>query len=174
MQLSWAAIVGALLGLALVLSACGDDRSAAAGEPTSPPAAGTSAASAAPPAKPAAPRGGACRSQLRGFLAAMSALRERLARGSSYDQYLAAVRRLRGAYDGIEAARLPIGCLLASGGPGERAFNFYVDAANVWGDCLATVSCDTASIEPELQRKWALASAQLSRAQRGLPRASRG
>jgi len=99
---------------------------------------------------------------------AMSSLRARLARGLSYDDYLRAVRRLRSVYDGIDARRLPIGCLLTGGTPAERAFNLYVDAANAWGDCLATASCETTAIEPKLQRLWALASAQLTRAGRAM------
>ena len=98
----------------------------------------------------------------------MSSLRASLARGLSYEDYLHAVRHLRSDYDGIDAHKLPIGCLLISGTPAERAFNLYIDATNAWGDCLATASCETATIEPRLQHKWTQASAQLSRAQRTL------
>ena len=154
------ATVGTLLGLALILPACGEDRSTAADKPAS---------TASVTAKPAPPRR-ACRSQLHGFLASMDALRDKLARGLSYDGYLHEVKALRAAYNSVDADKLPIGCLLASGTPGERAFNLYIDAVNAWGDCLATVSCDTASIEAKLQHKWALASTQLSTAQAGLNR----
>ncbi|HEU4736706.1 MAG TPA: hypothetical protein VFS48_06745 [Solirubrobacterales bacterium] len=100
----------------------------------------------------------------------MSALRDELARGLSYEDYLREVQSVRSLYRDIEAGKLTVGCLLASGGPAERAFNLYIDAANTWGDCLATVSCSTRSIEPQLQRKWALAAHQLAVAQRGLRR----
>jgi hypothetical protein len=155
MRLSLAAIVGMLLGLALVLPSCGEDRSTAAGERTT---------IAAPTAQPR----GACHSQLHRFLATMDSLRDKLARGLSYDEYLREVKTLRAAYRALDARKLPLGCLLASGAPGERAYNLHIDAVNRWGDCLATISCDTVSIEPKLQRKWALASAQLSNAQQGL------
>jgi hypothetical protein len=162
MRLSSAAIVGILLGLALILSACGEDGSAA-DQPT-----GTVSTRASPaPKKARAAR--ACH-QLRGFIGSMAALRGRLARGLSYDDYLPEVRSVRSLYSEIEAGELTVGCLLTSGGPAERAFNLYIDAANTWGDCLATVSCGTRSIEPELQRKWALAAHRLTLARRGMRR----
>jgi hypothetical protein len=156
MRLSTAAIVGTLLGVALFLPACGEDGTTAA-DTTS------RTARAAPPATGR----DSCRGQLHDFLGSMDVLRTRLARGLSYDQYLAEVKAVRHSYDRIDAHRLGLDCLLAAGGSGERAFNLYLDAANAWGDCLATVTCDTASVEPSLQRKWALASTRLSAAQRG-------
>ena len=163
MRLSSAATVGILLGLALMLSACGEDGSTAAGGPAA--TAGTSSVPA--PTKPSSAR--AC-GQLRSFIGSMVGVRDGLARGLSYDDYLAEVQSVRTLYREIEAGKLPLGCLLASGGSGERAFNLYIDAANSWGDCLATVSCDTRSIEPRLQRKWALAARQLTVAREGLRR----
>src|SRR4051812_49729058 len=70
----------------------------------------------------------------------------------------------------IDARRLSAGCLLASGGPAERALNLYIDVINTWGDCLATVSCKTRTVEPKLQRKWALAAHQVTIAWQGLRR----
>jgi len=180
MRLSLAAIVGTLLALAIVLSACGDDRTKTGDNPAGPlggmrPArdAGetTSAAATAERSRSADevthPRG-VCRAQLHGFIGSLDVLRDKLARGLSYNQYLHEVQVLRAGYDKIDAEKLPLGCLFSSGTPAERAYDLYIDAVNAWGNCLATVSCDTASIEPKLQRKWALASAQLSTAQRGL------
>lgn len=102
----------------------------------------------------------------------MARLRDELARGLDYDGYLGEVRATRVVYAAIDPERVPAGCLLASGGPAERAFNLYIDAANAWGDCLATVTCDTGEVEPRLQRQWALAARQLSLAQRGMRDAS--
>lgn len=159
MRLSSAATVG-ILGLALMLSGCGEDGTSAAGKPES-------TNSTATPKKVRALR--TCH-QLRGFVGAMAALRDRLARGLSYDDYLREVQSVRSLYSEIDADKLTVGCLLVSGGPAERAFNLYIDAANAWGDCLSTVSCTTRSIEPRLQRKWALAAHQLTVARRGLRR----
>jgi hypothetical protein len=164
MQLSSAATVGILLGLALMLSACGEGATTAPPKPTS-TARTTSAES---------PRSVTTRSSCRPLhplLGSMAKLRDALVRGLTYDGYLREVRRVRGVYARLDADELTAGCLLASGGPAERALNLYIDAANAWGGCLATVSCDTHSVEPKLQRKWALAAQQLSAAQRGLRRA---
>lgn len=165
MRLSAAATVGILLGLAVLLSACGEDGTTAAGKP-----ARTTSAASVPPPRAARARS-SCR-PLRPFVGSMAKLRDVLARGLSYDDYLRQVQDVRSAYARLDAAKLSAGCLLASGGPAERALNLYIDAINAWGDCLATVACSTHSIEPKLQRKWALAAHQLTVAQRGLrPRA---
>jgi hypothetical protein len=161
MRLSSAATVGILLGLALMLSACGEDGTTTAEKPTS-------------TTKTVSPRStvttrNSCR-QLRPFLNSMTRLRDDLARGLSYDDYLSEVQGARSVYARIEADELTAGCLLASGGPAERALNLYIEATNTWGDCLATVPCNTHSVEPKLQRKWALAAHQLASAKRGLRR----
>jgi hypothetical protein len=161
MRLSSAATVGILLGLALILSACGEDGTTAAEKPAS-----TTRRAPGRPAHPAA----SCR-QLRPLVGSMASLRDDLARGLSYDDYLREVQRLRSVYARIEADKLSAGCLLVAGGPAERALNLYIDATNTWGDCLATVSCNTRTVEPKLQRKWALAAHQVTTAQQGLRRA---
>lgn len=165
MRLS-AATVGLLLGLALILSACGEDRTTAAGEPASTvaPTATDSLGKASTVHSPQH----VCRRQLGPFIASLAALRDDLARGLSYDDYLARVKDTRAIYAKVSPKRIPAGCLLASGGPAERAFNLYIDAANTWGDCLATVTCSTRSIEPRLQRAWARAENRLALAQRGM------
>lgn len=174
MRLSPAATVGILLSLALTFSSCGEDGTAAPGGP--PPTATTSAESSPRPgaASRATPVGNRCRRQLHGFIGSMARLRDDLARGLSYDDYLPRVKKTRRVYARIRAGRLTAPCLLASGGPSEHAFNLYIDAANLWGDCLATVTCSTRSIEPKLQRKWELASHHLATAEGGLRAVSRG
>jgi len=159
MRLSSVATVGILLSLALVLPACGDERTAAAdGE----------AATKSTAEVRISPARRLCRSQLHDFLDSMDTLRDELAVGLNYEDYLSDVRGLRVAYDGIPVNRLALTCLALAGTPGERALNRYIDAANTWGDCLADVSCETESIEARLQRKWGLASDLLSSAQQGL------
>ena len=106
-----------------------------------------------------------CRSEVDGFLKAMATLRSNLAVGLSYEQYAAEMRRVGAAYGRLPLDRLTLECLAASGTPGEKALNQYIDAANTWGECLAEAACDTASIEPGLQRKWRVASRFLSEAQ---------
>lgn len=120
------------------------------------------------------PAGNPCRRQLRGFFGSLARLRDDLARGLSYEDYLPRVKGTRTVYARTRTGKLTAPCLLASAGPSERAFNLYIDAANAWGDCLASVSCSTHSIEPKLQRKWAFASHHLAVAEKGLRAVSRG
>ena len=70
------------------------------------------------------------------------------------------------AYDRVPTARLELGCLIEAGTTGEKAFNQYIAAANVWGKCLAEAGCGAASIEARLQSEWRVASRFLSAAQR--------
>jgi len=158
MRLSQAAIVGALASLALVLSACGAEGTSVAGKAV--PAAGGASARDATMAP--------CGRQLRPLLASLDALREDLAVGLSYDAYMRELRGVRAAHKRIRAERLQLGCLVVAGAPAERALNRYVDAANSWGECLATAACEIASIEARLQSRWARASDLLSAAQAGL------
>jgi hypothetical protein len=155
-----------LLITGLLLSSCGEDRTAKAGDPP-----GTPTRTKPVSAKQVRPVRGGCRAQLGGFLDSMASLRRALARGLSFDEYLPKVRAVRTVYDRIPATRLRPACLLLAGGPAERAFDLYIDAANSWGNCLATTTCGTASVEPKLQRKWALASSRLSAAQESIRRA---
>jgi len=164
MRLSSAATVGILLGLALILGACGEDGTPSADKPD-----GATGTLSAPPPR-ADTVGDSCHA-LRPFVGSMAKLRTELARGLSYDDYLREVQRVRAVYARIDADELTAGCLLAAGGQAERALNLYIDATNTWGDCLATVSCNTRSVEPKLQRKWALAAHQVTIAQQGLRRA---
>jgi serine/threonine-protein kinase len=115
-----------------------------------------------------------CRAQLGGLVAAMDSLRDGLLAGLTYESYVGAVRGLKRAYERVPVERLPLGCLLAVGRPGERALNRYVEAANTWGDCLAQASCEPESIEARLQRSWRLASTHLGEALAGLPARSPG
>jgi hypothetical protein len=128
---------------------------------------GATESTSAPPQKRARTRsapGSACPARLVAFVDALGDLRRQLAVGLSYDQYTARVKALRADYEGVPIERLDLACLAASGTSGERAFNEYIEAANAWGDCLADASCDTATIEPVLQRKWRVASHLLGNA----------
>jgi hypothetical protein len=98
----------------------------------------------------------------------MDGLRRRLAVGVTYDQYVAEVRGIRSTYGKIPIERLQIDCLTHVATPGEKAFNRYIEGANEWGECVSEPGCETASIEPVLQRRWRVASHFLSEAQDGL------
>jgi hypothetical protein len=160
MRLGPAATVGILLGLALILPGCGDQSAPAADTGAARPAGvnvGISSAAAR-----------TCRAQLHGFLGSMDDLRGTLAVGLSYGAYLHEVKAVQAAYERVPVDSLELACLVRVGTPAERALNLYLAAANTWGKCLTSASCDSESVEPKLQRKWALASDRLSSAQKGL------
>jgi hypothetical protein len=159
MRLGPTATACILLGLALILSSCGDQ---------SAPAAGTKAAAPHGVETDASATTRICRAQLHGFLRSMDDLRGKLAGGLSYGAYLHGVRAAQDAYDRVPVDRLELSCLVKVGTPAERALNLYLAAANTWGGCLTSTSCDSEEVEPKLQRKWALASGRLSLAQKGL------
>lgn len=153
-----------MLGLALTLPGCGDQSSTAAGT-------GAATRPGVEVRAPATTR--TCRSQLHGLLGSMDDLRGKLAVGLSYGAYLHEVKTVQAAYDGVPLDRLGLSCLVKAGTPAERALNLYLAAANTWGECLTSASCDSEAVEPKLQRKWALASDRLSSAQKGLRPGSR-
>jgi hypothetical protein len=148
----------ALLGAAaLLLSGCGDGGNATAESAPTPPTQRSARAGAS--------AGARCPAQLSAFVKSLDTLREQLAVGLSYDQYTARVKGLHTRYDKLPIDRLAFGCIASTGTPGERAFDRYTDAANAWGECLADASCDTAAIEPVLQRKWRIADHFLAEAE---------
>lgn len=162
---SWLSLAGcvALGALALAAPGCGEEAPAApekASAETSAEAAGQGQATAG--------TAGRCESQLGGFLDSLDALRHRLEVGFTYGQYRGEVERLRAAYRRIPVDRLAPECLIAAGTPGERALDEYIAAANAWGTCLADAGCDSAAVEPRLQRRWRIAAGHLVGARAGL------
>ncbi len=154
---------------ALLLSGCGGDGSETTGGGTI-----TSRSITTTPAKSPAPRDGRapggerCQSQVGSFVGSLDGLRRRLAVGVTYDQYVAEVQGIRSTYGEIPTRKLQIDCLTLVATPGEKAFNRYIEGANDWGECVSEVGCDTATIEPVLQRRWRIASHFLSEAKDGL------
>ena len=154
---------------ALLVSGCGGDGSETTGEGTIASRQITTTPSKPPPPRDGrAPGGERCRSQLGSFVGSLDGLRRRLAVGVTYDQYVAEVRGIRSTYGGIPTRKLQIDCLTLVATPGEKAFNRYIEGANDWGECVSEVGCETARIEPVLQRRWRVASHFLSEAKDGL------
>jgi hypothetical protein len=164
--------IAVLLSLALILPGCGDKETATGDgkEDTS-----------APAATPSPARGGVraskltrsaatkrCGAELGDFLDSIESLGNTLAVGLDYEQYLGSVNRVRASYLSVAVDRLGIVCLSRVASPAEHGLNVYIDAANLWGNCLANTSCDPSSIEATLQREWEESSALLSRARRAL------
>jgi hypothetical protein len=174
------AIAVLMLIAALVLPGCGDGETSAAGAGQSVPGTGaratangsqTTASASKAPVGPGARRQTAhCRHALGDLLDATESLDNLVAVGVDYESHLSAVNHIRAVYAEVEADELPLPCLAAVAAPAERALNAYIEAANVWGECLADASCEDESVEPELKRLWARARAQIASAQRGLRR----
>jgi len=110
-----------------------------------------------------------CGRDLTRLIRSLDALRDQLAVGLTYDQYLENVRQLQRAYRAIPVEVEPVRCVVGAGVPAERALNQHIEAANAWGDCLAE-SCELSSVEPEIKRRWARASVLITDAQEGRAR----
>jgi hypothetical protein len=153
---------GVILGLVLAWSGCGEEGTTEAPKAT--------AQASSKPRQAAGTRASArrCQAQLAGFLDVLDALRNQLAVGLDYDGYSGLVRDARAVYDEVPADRLALACLGAVGTPAERALNEYIAGVNLWGDCLASASCEVESVEPRLQRHWDAASDLISTATGGL------
>jgi hypothetical protein len=170
------AAAAVLLSLALILPGCGEEGTATAGGERT-------AAESTARGKKTIPSGATgvrrtrvarstaarqCGRQLGGFLDSMESLNNTVAVGLDYESYLGAVNNVRATYAGVPVKGLSFVCLARAAGPAEGALNTYIEAANTWGECLATASCNPASIEPRLQREWEEASDLLSAARSGL------
>jgi len=75
---------------------------------------------------------------------------------------------VRRVSDGLQRRRRHRPAAVEHRSAGERALNSYLVAANAWGECLATASCELEAVEPRLQRQWARASDLLGSVQTGL------
>lgn len=110
-----------------------------------------------------------CRSQAGALIAAVEDLEGRLqGLGLAYSDYSTEVGDASSAYQGLAIGQLKFKCLSNVGLPLERALNSYVEAGNVWGECIEDFGCDTDSIDPELQDHWADASTAARNARSGL------
>ncbi|MBS1880797.1 MAG: hypothetical protein JST31_14900, partial [Actinobacteria bacterium] len=153
------------VGLALALPACGAN-SAAAPEPSTATSAAGGGAEPAPKSKPdPAP---SCSNELTGFLEQLEHLRRSLVIGVSYEQYVAELGTVRKSYQGIPVAELDLACVSGPATSAENSFDGYLAAANTWGECVSESGCETAALEPKLQRRWRLAAKQLEAARQAL------
>jgi hypothetical protein len=167
-RIGLAGCAAGLAALAIALPGCGGDTTANARN--TPVSSAENAAAKEPAAKPeeAPALDQRCRNQVGTFLEVMAALRERLASGLSYEEYVGEIGVIRAAYDEVPVRKLTLPCLSSAGTPGELAFDRYIGAANSWGECIEEVGCDAAKIEPVLQKEWRRAALLLDEARSGL------
>jgi hypothetical protein len=157
-------LLGCGLLAVLVLSSCGNGDSRTAAETTADRDASTEPGTDG--ARPTATK--LCQGQVGGFVGSMDSLRRRLVVGLAYEQYVDEVEGVRAAYRRIPTAELRVECLTEVGAPAEKAFNRYIDAGNAWGECVGEPGCESATVEPVLQREWRVAAGFLSQAHHGL------
>jgi hypothetical protein len=167
-RVTLAGCAAGLAALAIALPGCGGDTPADARDTPVSSAENVAAKESQPKPRETATSGKRCRGQVGAFLETMSTLRERLAAGLSYEEYVGQVGVVRVAYDEVPVKELALPCLSAAGTPGELAFDRYIAAANSWGECIEEEGCDAAAIEPVLQKQWRRASLLLDEARSGL------
>jgi hypothetical protein len=169
-------VILAALALVSGLSACGGGSGGSASTAgvstvtTTPSGAtGPGKGTTTPPAAPGdAAADDSCQGRLGAFVGSMDSLRRRLSVGMTYDQYVDEVKAVRDTYGKVDAGAVEIDCLAAVGTPAEKAFNRYIEAANDWGGCVSEAGCESADIEPVLQRQWRIAAHFLGEAREGL------
>ncbi|HEX3359448.1 MAG TPA: hypothetical protein VHS74_00515 [Solirubrobacterales bacterium] len=110
--------------------------------------------------------GSACQARLGDLVDRMDDLRQALLAGLDYSEYVLRVQAVRAAYEAVPVDRLPLACVAGPAGHAEDAFNQYLRAANLWGECAGTAGCAASSIESRLQRRWRIASKSLDAAKR--------
>lgn len=109
-----------------------------------------------------------CRQQVTPLLKALRATESRLNVGMTFADYGQQVGDVSIGYDRMPINRMDFNCIGGPGIAGEKAFNSYTAAYNTWNNCIGDFNCDTDSIDPELQKQWAKASRQTTRARSAL------
>jgi hypothetical protein len=109
--------------------------------------------------------------KLRGLSDLMEQLREfesRLGIDLNFEKYKTNVLDVNAVYERIAFDQLGPACIEAVALPAENAFNAYIQAYNVWKNCIDASSCDDNSIKSELQTQWTYASGFIELAERHL------
>ena len=109
-------------------------------------------------------KGGGCQARLGDLVDRMDDLRQALLAGLDYSEYVLRVQAVRAAYEAVPVDRLGLACVAGPADHAEDAFNQYLRAANLWGECAGTAGCAASSIEARLQHRWKVASKSLDAA----------
>jgi hypothetical protein len=111
-----------------------------------------------------------CQGLLGEFLDGLSQLDQLVsASGLQFEAYSRQVGDIRATYEQIETSNVETPCLTAVQLPAERALNRYVEAYNIWNNCVGNgETCNRSEVTPKLEAKWAEANLQLDAAQTGL------
>ena len=114
----------------------------------------------------AAKSGAGCQARLGDLVDRMDDLRQALLAGLDYSEYVLRVQAVRAAYEAVPVDRLGLACVAGPANHAEDAFNQYLRAANLWGECAGTAGCAASSIESRLQHRWKVASKSLDAAKK--------
>lgn len=109
-----------------------------------------------------------CPAEMETLVDALQELDSRLTVGLSFQDYSDRVGDVQVAYDQLDVDDLGLDCLEDVGVQAEKALIAYVDAYNIWNDCISDVDCINDSITPDLQAKWAEATEFIEEARDGL------
>lgn len=114
-----------------------------------------------------------CSATFSGLQDAVGELDSRLSVGMNFESYGTAVADVRVAYDKTDydidlAPADRVSCLGSVGVPLEKSLNQYVAAYTQWNDCIQDFSCDTDSIDSELQAHWSKATRAAEKARANL------
>jgi hypothetical protein len=112
-----------------------------------------------------------CRNNIGDFLSELQDLDSQLDDGVNYSVYSIEIGDARKEYDDINVAGLEPGCVTAAAS-GEKAFNSYIRAGRLWGDCIEDFDCSTDSIDPQLQSHWSNATQKIEAARTQLEQMS--
>jgi hypothetical protein len=107
-----------------------------------------------------------CQARLGDLVDRMDDLRQSLLAGLDYSEYVLRVQAVRAAYEAVPIDRLSLTCVAGPASDAEAAFNQYLRAANLWGECAGTAGCAASSIESRLQHRWKIAWKSLDAAKR--------
>jgi hypothetical protein len=111
-----------------------------------------------------------CPDEVTDYLDVLRDLDSRLSVGLNFASYGEYVGDARVAYDRIDVEDIGAACLADVAVPAEEALNAYVDAYNIWNECIGDVDCANESITPDLQAKWADATEAIESALDALDR----
>jgi hypothetical protein len=128
--------------------------------------AGTTVKHKPPRRRAPTPAASGCEARLGDLVDRMDDLRQALLAGLDYSEYVLRVQAVRAAYEAVPIDRLGLACVAGPANHAEDAFNQYLRAANLWGECAGTAGCAASSIESRLQHRWKVASKSLDAAKR--------
>jgi hypothetical protein len=103
-----------------------------------------------------------CRSQLEELTVGLREIDSRLDVGLNYEEYSDKVSDASVADGRIDIGSLPTSDCLLPLGLAKTALRSYIDAQDVWQNCVEDPECNSDSIDSQLQKHWADASSKIA------------